>query len=646
MDGYNYDPMTGEPIVKSQSEPLQTQPKRVFTGLEKGMAWLAALLGYLFCRTFWVWQKPVAGLIFTVCLYAFAFIFFGTQKRKIRSWFYPISALLLSCALFFSASPVLLFFVFAYVCVSFLLFCQTGSATALEGHAGQLYFLETVKAIFVSPFKSIGAVFGAVGSNKGGKKAGKTVLIILAGIAVAVIPTVIVLRLLSFDNNFLASLEQIRVTLFDKIFTHILSLILGIPIGIYLYAALYTSKHPVPDGYNSENCTKFVNAVKFAPSLVGAVAIIPLLFLYGVFIYAQRDYYQAIFTSTLPDAYTFSEFARNGFFRLCAVAAINAVVLIGLRVFTKRTSKGKISPVVRIYTVVLSLATIVISGTAISQMIMYVSAYGLTRLRLYTLWFMALLILLFFVAVLKQLIEKLPFAAVTLTLAVLCFGILAVPDADAFIARHNYDCVLSDPTTELDVDYLSSIAPSSVPVLCEIAQNESLPERTRKLALEAIGRYHANTEKTANLPNILADKAYASLDRDLQRKAAVIFNRYIPAVYKSEETQLFSSGSINCAVAVYRYDKDDESVFTENDEYKEYDPNEQPQVAGTVRRYEDACKEAGKEYLLPFTEGDLMDENRFLIAYYGGGNLQHLYDRNTGCLVYLYAGNLHYGLPD
>ena len=528
MEGndYNFDPMTGEAIVRPQEEALPQQPKRTFTAVEKALAWLSALLGYLFCRTFWVWEKPIVGLGFTVCLYAFAFIFFGTKKRKIRSWFYPVSALLLSSALFFSASPVLLFFVFAYVCVSFLLFCQTGSETALEGHAGQLYVLETVKAVFVSPFKSIGAPFGAIGSNKGGKKAGKTFLIVLAGIAVAVIPTVIVLRLLSYDSNFVDSLEQIRTTLFDKIFTHILSLVLGVPIGIYLFAAVYSSKHPTPDGYNAENCRKVVNGIKFAPSLVGAVAIIPLLFLYIVFIYAQRDYYQAIFTSTLPDAFTFSEFARNGFFRLCAVAAINAVVLIGLRVFSKKTSAGKISPVVRIYTVVLSLVTIVISGTAISQMIMYVSAYGLTRLRLYTLWFMGLLILLFLVAILKQLIEKLPFAAVTLTLFVLCFGLLTVPDADAFIARHNYNCRLSGTTSELDISYLSSIAPSSVPVLCEIAQNETLPEETRQEALRAIGRYKSDTGTVSNLPTLLAEKAYASLDPEQKRIVDELAKKY------------------------------------------------------------------------------------------------------------------------
>ena len=41
-----------------------------FTKKEKALAWLAALIGYLFCRTFFVWNKPFMGLIFTVLLFA------------------------------------------------------------------------------------------------------------------------------------------------------------------------------------------------------------------------------------------------------------------------------------------------------------------------------------------------------------------------------------------------------------------------------------------------------------------------------------------------------------------------------------------------------------------------------------------------
>ena len=508
-NSYNYDPFTGAPL--GRSEPEKPKPKREFTKKETVFAWLSALVGYLFCRTFLVWQKPAVGLAFTVCLFAFAFAFPHGEKRRARSLFYPVSALVLASSLFLSSGPVVLALVFAYDCVAFSLYCQTGSENALEPLAGQLYIFEVVKAIFVSPFKSIDAAAGAVSSNKGVKKLGKTLLIALAGVAVAIVPTVIVALLLSFDENFSQNLNALRVAVFSKLFSHALSLLIGVPFGMYIYASLYTSAHPTADSFNAENCENVEDKLKFAPSLVGAVAIAPLLFLYVVFIVAQFDYYKAVFTGTIPAAWHYADFARDGFFRLCVVAAINALAMIALRVFSKKTASGKISPVVKVYTVVLSLVTVIISGTAISQMLMYVSKYGLTRLRLYTLWFMSFIILLFLVTVFKQFFEKLPFAATTLTLFVVCFALIAVPDADAVIARHNYNCHVSGATRELDVSYLGQLSPSSVPVLCEIVENEALSDEFRYSALCELAKYKEEHRPTFNLPSLLADNAYNSL---------------------------------------------------------------------------------------------------------------------------------------
>ena len=402
------------------------------------------------------------------------------------------------------------------------MFCQTAQETSLERYASKLYVFETVKALFFSPFKNIGAIFGAIGSRKEGKKAGKILLIILIGIGIAIIPTTLVFWLLSYDSNFNLILENIRINIIDKFFSHIISIAFGIPVGIYIYGSLYTSAHPTEDQFNEKNCTVLEGKMKFAPSLVGAVALTPLFFLYVIFIIAQADYYKAVFTSTLPDAFTFAEFARDGFFRLCAVASINAVALILIRVFSKRTQTGKISPVVKIYTVILSLITIIISGTAISQMLMYVSTYGLTRLRLYTIWFMSLLILIFFIAILKQFIEKLPFAATALSIFIICFGILAVPDTDAFIARHNYDCHLAGTTYELDVRYLGELSPSSIPVLCDIATDKHLSDEIRNSALSEIKKYKEEKDHPLSLPGILADKACKEIEYMFSSKAASV----------------------------------------------------------------------------------------------------------------------------
>ncbi|MBQ7444425.1 MAG: DUF4173 domain-containing protein [Clostridia bacterium] len=491
--------------------PTAKKPAREFTKKEKILVPVAVLAGYVFCRTFFVWQNPVLALVFIIFLFAFGFVFFGNRQRKPRSYFYPVSALVVASGLFLSCSPVLLLFELTYSLIAFFMFCQTGSETALEDHAGQLYVFETVKALFFSPFRNITASVQSIGSNKGGKKIGKTLLFVMAGIGVTIIPTAVVFWLLSYDMAFYEILEKITNSVFDEIVSRFWALFFGIPLGMFFYAAAYTGAHPSQDKFNSENCIKIENKIKFMPAVVGAVALVPMLFLYIVFIIAQLDYYKAVFTGVLPDAFTYAEFARDGFFRLCAVAAINAAALILIRIFTKKTAGGKISPIVKISTVILSLVTVIISVTAISQMLMYVSAYGLTRFRLYTLWFMALICLFFILAILKQFIDKLPFAASALVIFAVCFGLLAVPDTDAFIAGHNYNCYVSGSTNELDVNYLQELGPSAIPTVIRVAENESMDRLLREHAEKVIATFvtcHSDESVYAmNLPYIRAINA-------------------------------------------------------------------------------------------------------------------------------------------
>ncbi|MBP5270823.1 MAG: DUF4173 domain-containing protein [Clostridia bacterium] len=504
------------------AEETTLKTEKQYSKKERILAWLSVPLGYLFCRAFSVQNYPPASLIFTFVLFAYAFVFLGGHPKKPRGMFYPVSALLITLSLFFSGSGVILFFVCSYICAAFFLFCRTSSEAAFEEHAGKLFPFEAASAFFVFPFINIGAAPKAISSGRRMKGFGKTLLIILAGIALAVVPTALVLWLLSFDSNFTGILGELKNRLFGiELPNQLLDLFLGIPVGILVFSALYSSAHTGDNTSGRERSESFVSNIRFAPPLLGSVAVAPLLFLYAVFIAAQSDYYKAVLTSTLPSAYSFSEFARDGFFRLCIVAAVNALTLIALRAFSKKTESGKTPVAVRVITVLLSLMTVVISSTAISQMIMYVRQYGLTRLRLYALWFMALLILLFIVAILHQFIEKIPFTAAVILLTVSCFTLLAVPDTDAIIARYNYTRAVENPKYSLDIEYLRNLGPSSVPVLCEIVKNDNFSGAERFRALNIIEKFEkeeSENGKVFNLPHILARKAAGTVDGETRER--------------------------------------------------------------------------------------------------------------------------------
>lgn len=497
--------------------PAGQEEKRrpVFDKKTVAGAWLSFLVGYLYCRAFFIWQKPVSGLIFTALLFAFALVF--VEKEQIKgaktALFYPVSALILSLGFFLASAPFLRLLIVTYALLAFFLFCHRAGANALEKRAGGLFLFDALKAA-CAPFLALGDSFFAISSGKRGKKLGVSILLVLAGLTIALIPALIVFLLLSFDENFNSTLEAIFRFLGEEFFARLTALLFGIPAGALFFGAIRSAKKgSFEKAMTKEQCAGARNAIAFCPALVGFTALLPLLFLYGVFIFAQKDYYAAVFSGTLPASHTFSSFARDGFFRLCAVAVINALALMTLRLFTKKNGKGKVSAAVTVGTVILSLVTLILCATALSQMIMYVSAYGLTRLRLYTLWFMGLLALFFLLLTLCRLIPKLPFAPIAIPLFFLCFSLLALPDTDAFIARHNYDCYKKGTIERLDVNYLASLGDSAIPTLCTFLE-ECEDDSQKQLAFFCLSDYLKERTRGLEgltLPALLANGAIDDL---------------------------------------------------------------------------------------------------------------------------------------
>ena len=110
--------------------------------------------------------------------------------------------------------------------------------------------------------------------------------------------------------------------------------------------------------------------------------------------FPSLSYFTGAFSNILPDGFSYSSYAREGFFQLCAVTVINALVILCGDVFCRRR-EGRTHASVRSFITVLCVFTLGLIATAVSKMAMYIGIYGLTKLRVYTTWFMALLALLF-----------------------------------------------------------------------------------------------------------------------------------------------------------------------------------------------------------------------------------------------------------
>ncbi|MGW4059555.1 DUF4153 domain-containing protein [Amycolatopsis sp. NPDC004747] len=196
------------------------------------------------------------------------------------------------------------------------------------------------------------------------------------------------------------------------------------------------------------------------------VPLAVLVLVFGVFVgvrlvvlFGGTEY--VLRTSDLTSA----EYARGGFWQLCAVTVLTlAVVAAALRWAPDSTKADRLRQ--RVLLGALSALSLVLVGSALSRMWTYQQAYGFTVLRLLVevceLWFGAL-----FVLVLAALVRLrpawLPRAAIGTAAAALL--VLAVLDPERLIADANLDRAATGKP--LDDRYLARFSADVVPVVSD-----------------------------------------------------------------------------------------------------------------------------------------------------------------------------------
>lgn len=443
---------------------------REFNTTECITAWLCLLAGYFFCRVFPVSTNLLGGAIFILLLFSVTTVILKIKGQQLGVL--PVvaaaSAIILSISIFLNGNPFLSTISYIYSLVIYFYFIYSAGGNRIKKGFNNLIFADFFKALFVMPFASIHHLFRAMFS---GKKSKKFVLKTLLGIAFAIIPTAVVLSLLSYDSSFNELWGKIFNISFENIFSHFLSINLGIPIGMYIFGSFVSSSDNKCENVLSEqSCKKVSSKIKIAPSLTVLVASVPLLFVYVVFFISQWDYYVSGFTKVLPANFSFAEYAREGFFQLCTVSVINLAIIIAAVLFMRR--KAEKPPVVlKLLTVIYSLFTLILTATAISKMIMYIDFYGLTQKRVYATWFMVLLTVVFLIIVFGQFIKRLNVAALSLAACVLFFSVLALSGVDGFIAKYNVNRYIDGSLQTVDVDALQDLGDPAVPQMVRLAQH-------------------------------------------------------------------------------------------------------------------------------------------------------------------------------
>ena len=165
----------------------------------------------------------------------------------------------------------------------------------------------------------------------------------------------------------------------------------------------------------------------------------------------------------------YAEYARNGFFELCTVSAINLVIIIAVALFTRRKGNGE-KAFLRVVSALFSVMTLVLIGTALAKMYLYINRFGLTEKRLLSSWLMIVIALVFVFIAIRSIFKKFRlFAASTVAVALMC-GVLVISDYSSLIANYNVERYISGETDEIDLKALMNADTSAIPAMARLME--------------------------------------------------------------------------------------------------------------------------------------------------------------------------------
>lgn len=316
-------------------------------------------------------------------------------------------------------------------------------------------FIINISTFFWDIMESIALPFSQTGRffNKKSGQEDKRLKYVLLGILIAVpLFLIVVLMLVSADQIFYNLVST--VLSYIKIDMNIVFIICMTFMGIILiYAAVaglvnYQLKEEQPTCKNQEP----IIAITFT-SILCAV--------YLIFCGIQVVYLFAQGATGLPGDFTYAEYARRGFFELLFVSILNFAMVIICNTFFRNHKALKI------LLTIISVCNYILIASSIYRMILYVTVYHLTYLRILVLWF--LIILAFFMAGALICVYRSKFRLFFYCMIVLTIGYLGFSFARPDYLIADYNLAHMEVVHMDDIRYLmNSLSDDAAPAIAKL----------------------------------------------------------------------------------------------------------------------------------------------------------------------------------
>ncbi len=456
----------GEAQPLPVNAPAIPKEETIYDQKEQITAFLAMLAGFLFIR---LAMYHVTGLFTTLLfclLFTLCIVYLKKSGKTLHKSHLCLAAALYTFSLVYTitANDFLkdLNTVFLVLCMALFvhLVCHP------EGNHFRWLPYSMCNSVVEKPFGSFGKCPEAALSTIKGISGWKNFLYVLGGLAAAIPLTGIVAGLLcSADEGMSALLSKLLRIPDAEALALIPHIAFGILGGFWIFGMLYGNVFR-KDSVSDLDYISKVQAMRTMPNPMVYAMVTPICILYVLFFISQFPYFLGGFTGNLAEGFTYAEYARKGFFELCWVCCINAAVIAGISFFPRNSGEKK--PILlKLYTIFLAASSLILAGTALAKMFLYIDNYGMTQLRIYTTWFMLLLMMVFLLVIIRQFKVNLPVCKIGFAVFTVMFGLLCFSRPDAWMTRYNAEMYLAEKLDEFDREMIQrELSDDAVAVLC------------------------------------------------------------------------------------------------------------------------------------------------------------------------------------
>lgn len=404
---------------------------------------------------------------FVLLATAAAYLIKKGKRLSLFSLLCGIFALLLSAPFTLYSDGLIKFVSFAAIALLTALFLG-GLANSLKCSDGSyMLCFDAVHVLFLYPITHFTLFFRSAkkDASENGKKSYKQIYYIAAGSIIAIPFLAVIIPLLMSSD---AAFEVLVSKIFGEIEELLISAVLAVIVSPLIFACLFAL------GKGAEALTD-ENALTERSFAVSATLINTVLTIlsgcYAMYLFSQSAYFFSAFAGLLPQDYTAAEYARRGFFEMCAVAAINLGIFFAAYILEKRVGKNRIQGLTKGLLTFLTLFTLVLISTSFSKMYMYIERFGLTRPRVLTSCFMILIFSVFVTLLLKLYVRKLPYMKIIIILTALTLCAVSYTDIDTRVAKYNTERYFSEGEKEIDIFTILELSDAKIPYLIKLYEN-------------------------------------------------------------------------------------------------------------------------------------------------------------------------------